>query len=462
MSQPALVSIPQPTRTLPHNLEAEAAVLGASLLGAGAFDEIRALVEPGDFYHPANEAIFEAMAAIDSDGGKINHIAVAEQMRRSSTYRKLSQVGGDAYFGELMSNVITVENIAFYGRLVAAKARARRIILAAQEIAAAGYHEGVDADEYAAEAERHLLALTASSGHAKVARAADVADEVLNDLLRLADRGSAITGVSSGLASLDEQTCGWQAGELIVLAAQPSIGKTALTLQMLCDAAESGIPSLFISLEMRDRPLIRRLLVAKSGVNGTTFRRGSLTGEEWRKVYRARVGLENVLLDVVTGATRMGQIRAVARRWRAATRKDKADRQAILALDYLTLIDLQRERGESKSDAVGRVALELKRLAQELEVPAIVLAQLSRDIDKRGKGKPARPRLSDLRDSGEIEQHADAVVFLYSEQGRHVEQREIEAIVEKQRDGNTGSAKLVFDRPLIRFRDANAQMALPT
>lgn len=441
--------------TMPASIEAERALLGALILHPKCAADVVPLVEPADFYHPAHESIASAIWDLDSSGQPIDAIAIAERMRAAETFHRLRDLGGAAYFAGLMSDVVTVENVTWYARAVAGKARIRRLIQAATEIRAHAFGEYGDADDFLSRAEAQILEVTTDVRAEPPRPVGAIADEVIATMQARAEARADVIGIPSKLCALDGITSGAQPGDLLILAARPSCGKTALAVQWAEASAEGGDPALVVSLEMAPPKLVERVVSGRARVNAEDVRRGRLEGAEWKRVYQARGELATLPLEITNKARTVTRIRAEVRRWRARWRKRWPACRGLVVVDYLGLVDEQRVRGESKSEAIGRVAKALKDLAQECDVAVICLCQLNRESEKQDRP----PRMSDLRDSGEIEQHADVVIFLHTDGERHVAEREVKAIVDKNRNGDTATAALRFLRPYTRFV-GDAQQAL--
>lgn len=440
-----------PTRSLPWSQDAEMSVVGGVLLHPPAFAQVADTVRPEDFYHPAHEAIYAAMVDLDAAGKPIDAITVAEQMRATDTFHKLRAMNGESYFAELTSAVVTIENIAFHARIVQGKAKARRLIETAQEIAAHGYGDYGDVDEYLDAAERSIFAATQSGSKAGYERAQSILKRTVKAIEARYLKKQAVTGVPSGYHKLDAMTQGFQPGELVIIAARPSMGKTGMVMNAVFNAAvEFKIPCLVFSLEMSKESLIERLISMDARIESTRLRGGFLEQRDWIHIVKTGTLISEAPIDIDDGASpTVMDIRARARRWRA----EHPEGLAVIAVDYLQLIDNQREKGENESTAVGRVSKGLKALARELRVTVIALSQLNRALEER---KDKRPVMSDLRDSGAIEQDADLIAFLYRDVVYHPQTNDkgvCEVIVAKQRNGPIGTVKLRFIDEYVRFEN---------
>lgn len=445
------------THVLPHSLDAETSVVGGILVHPKALHQVADLVAPADFYHPAHEAIYRAMLDLDADGKPIDPLTLAEQMRVTDALGKLRGEGGESYFTVLASAVVTVENVAFHARIVHEKATARRMIHAAQEIAARGYSEH-DADGYIDESERAIFEITQGARPARGVSMRQAVSEAVKAIELRFERKQLVTGVPTGFDRLDRMTAGFQPGDLVIIAARPSMGKTTLAMNAVASAAiDQRIPALVFSLEMSYRALTERALCADGRIDSTCLRAGHLSQRDWIALTRAasRVAEAPIRIDD-SGSPTLLDIRARARRWRADVAADveKAGGLGLVVVDYLQLIapsEGGKERNRERE--VAEITRGLKALAKELAVPVVVLAQLNRDCEKRAD---KRPMLSDLRESGAIEQDADLIVFLYRDEiyNKQSEHKGIaEAIVGKQRSGAIGTVRLAFLNQYTRFEN---------
>ena len=447
------------TGTLPHNLDAEKSILGGILLSPVAFAQVADTVAPADFYHPAHEAIYAAMVALDQAHRPIDLLTVADQLRVEDTLGRLRSLGGEAYFGELSGAVVTVENIAFYARMVADLARVRRLAEAADQVAAkARSGDFGDAGEFIGESEKALFAATQSGPRAGYVPLQKILGPVIKTLEARFDHKRPVTGVPSGFEALDELTAGFQPSDLVIIAARPGMGKTSLVMNALQNAAlDHAIPSLVFSLEMSKEQLVERMLSSGARIDSTRVRSGYLEARDFIGLAKHASRLSEARISIDDdGSPSLLEIRARARRWRAQHPIAQYPLAAI-AVDYLQLIDAQRDKGESTADAVGRVSRGLKALAKELRVPVLALSQLNRDVEKRGD---KRPTLADLRDSGAIEQDADVVAFIYRDEVYDENTKEpgiAEIIVAKHRSGPIGFVKLGFEGPTTSFRNLPKQ-----
>jgi replicative DNA helicase len=457
MSAPALAIVPD-ARPLPHSLDAERSVLGALLVypsrSRAILDEIAALLCAGDFYDPLHGVLFAAMERIAAADRPIDTVTLEAQLQADGTLNRLRQRGA-AYLAELTSAIPAVENVAHYARIVRGKAQRRRLIETAQGIAAKGYADEGSDEDYAREAEAEFLSLSLSSeGADYVPLKAALREEIAN-IERRYEAKSDVTGVPSGFAELDLMTSGFQPSTLAIIAARPSMGKTSLVLNAVHRAAErQGVPSLVFSLETSRALLARRLFAADGPIDSRRLGSGRLDSAQFIRLTRSAGRLSELPISLCDASDlTIAEIRRIARRWRA-----KECPQAPLAsvvVDYLQLVrGSAKKKQQNREQEIAEISRELKAMAKEIRVPVIALSQLNRGLESREKDK--RPRLSDLRESGQIEQDADLIAFIYRDEVYHPESKDkgtAEVIVAKQRDGDTGVVRLRFERAFTRFED---------
>lgn len=442
------------SKMLPHNPEAEASVLGGALLAPRALVDVIELVRPADFYHPVNALVFQAMLDLDDAAKPIDPLTVAEQMRTSGTYERLRGVGGEAYFAQLMSTVVTVENLAYHAKLVEDAAARRRFIEAAQE-GQAKARSGED--DWRDGVEASVLRAIEQRDPSTAEDAGRIATRVYQAVCARADTKTSLVGITTGYPSLDRITRGLQPGKLYVIGGRPGDGKTALAVNLLTNAASlANAPGYLFTLEMGREELVERMLSAEARVDSDAMRVGRLdgtgVGSEWDKLYRASSAINkaaSIRVDDEALVT-MRTVRARVRRWISGLAP--ADRpRAIAAVDYLQLVDVEREKGENPAEALGRVSRGLKLLAKELRIPVIALSQLNRGSESRND---RRPTMADLRSSGAIEQDADVVILLWR---RDSAKAETDILVEKNRGGPTSTLPFLFLKPYTRFVEPDDQ-----
>lgn len=426
-------------RVPPHDLHAEEALLGSIFDNAEYLDDVIGKVSAEDFYRERHRQVFEAMCSLAERREPIDAVMVADELRRRDPESKLEAPGVFLTFsGE------TTTNPAFYARIVREKALLRRTIEAAGSIAQLGYEQHGSVPDFLDLAQRRILAATdlASPGSEPEEGRAIVARS-FKRIEKDYGRETGITGIESGIVDLDRITCGFQPADLIVLASRPSVGKTTCGLNWVGHAAlRLGVPSFVLSMEMPKENLTDRLLAAESRVDGNRIRTGQLIESDWAKLAQAAGKIADASLYIddeqnLTATAIAAKTRRVARKLAA-----KGKRLGLIMVDYLTLMKTS-STNDSVSARVGEDVKSLKALAKEMQVPLILLAQLNRELEKGGKRR--RPVMSDLRDSGVIEQAADLLVFIHQEDDRHV------LIVAKQRNGDVGDIGVSFTKHLCRF-----------
>lgn len=450
-------------RTPPHNSDAERALLGALLLDPERLADVVGLLQPEDFYERRHQQLFEVLQQLDERGDPIELVVLSEALRARGSYQ---QVGGADYLLQLSAAVSSSALLDHHARLVVQAATLRRVIREATDIVAQAYDthlDGNSVEDLVQDAERRVLEIGARGDE----RSAEPIDTAIREaFVRLDARsgGGGLTGVDTGFNDLNDMLCGLNKGELIVIAARPSMGKTAFALNLIENAAADrnvspdGKPRILLfSLEMGRQSLVSRMLCSRAGVPAHLLRSGYLTGQQRRDLATAADELcdTKIFIDDTPGLT-MSAVRSRARRL-----KSREKDLHLVVVDYLQLLSFPRS--ESRQQEISNISRSLKELSRELEVPVIALAQLSRAVESRN---PRRPQLSDLRESGSIEQDADVVMMLYRPSyypdERTPENEGIaEVIIAKQRNGPTGEVKLQFTQELMRFRNLSPTEMVP-
>jgi replicative DNA helicase len=438
-------------RLPPQNLEAERAVLGGVLLDNGLLDVVLDLVQEDDFYREAHRQIFGAMLALSERSEAIDYLTLENALRTAGS---LEQVGGAAYIASLTDAVPSLANLRSHATIVRDKAVVRRLISAATEILQASFEESEDLEETLDRAEHLIFTVTQRRGQAGPVPLKDLVKQSFETIEKLYERQAQYTGVPTGFKDLDEMTSGLQAGELIILAARPSMGKTALALNMAQNASlKFKVPTLVFSLEMNKESLVNRLLCSEARVDSHRLRSGTLGDADWGRLARAAGLLSEGLLYIDdTPGIRVMEMRARARRLQADLERQGLPKLGFVVMDYLQLA--QSPKGmDSREREISEISRALKGLAKELQVPVLALSQLSRKVESR---ENKRPILSDLRESGAIEQDADVIMFIHREDfyDKETENKDIaEVIVGKQRNGPTGDVRLRFFKEHTRFEN---------
>ncbi len=434
-------------RVAPHNLDAEESLIGALLLSRDAMGGVAEMgLNSGDFYKPSHQHIYEAIRVLLATGQPVDPITVAEELRRAGI---LEDIGGTSFLLELTAATPAISNATRYARIVQDTALLRRLISVAGEIAELGYDGPEDVATALDEAETKIFEIAEHRVTDSTKAITDLMGLVIDDIERLQEQGHSVTGVPTGYTDLDDLLSGMQPSTLNVIGARPSMGKTAFALGMAVNVAVvSQKPVLFFSLEMGHRELTQRILCSEARVDSSKLRKGQLNAADWSKIGKAVGRLEAPLfIDDNPNVTVM-EIRAKARRLLA-----RHGSIGMILIDYLQLMT-GRGSAENRQVEVSEMSRGLKILARELEVPVVALSQLSRQLEQRAD---KRPMLSDLRESGSIEQDADVVMFLYRDEVYNAESPDrgmAEVIVSKHRSGPIGTKKLVFLGNYTRFDNA--------
>jgi replicative DNA helicase len=437
-----------PLRVPPHNVEAEQALLGSMFLSSEAVEVGMAAVSREDFYRPSHQKIFDAIHHLYSRSVPIDQVSVADRLDAVNT---LEQIGGKAYLLDITGVVPTAANAARYAEIVRRTSMLRDLIAAANQIVSLGYEAPDDMQEVVEEAERTLFQVTNKRVASKFQGMEELLEVSFKQLEELFERQEHISGVPTGFEDLDKLLAGMHRGDLIILAARPSVGKTAFALNIAVNAAKAGAPVALFSLEMAAEQLIQRVLCSEARINSQDVRTGRIKEADWSSIHRAMGQLANLEFYVDdTPSISILEVRAKARR----QLRDKPN--GLIIVDYLQLMQPQGRRSENRQTEIAEISRGLKILAKELNVPVLALSQLSRAVEQRA-GK--RPQLSDLRESGAIEQDADVVMFIDRNTDPRAEDDEddrpqkgmAEIIVAKHRNGPTGTVPLVFNERYTKF-----------
>jgi len=460
---PPIVALPS-GRQPPHNLDAERSALGGVLVKPSAFDEMATILTADDFMLPAHHEIFEAMLALDQRRVPIDVISLGDELKNRGSLGRLE--GGQAYLIELANSVPTAENITHYARLVQEKATLRRLIGACAEIQSRAYGEFGDYEEFLDEAERMVFQVAQKNRRENARPIGEIIPEVLEAISFRGAEKKEITGVPTGFHKLDEITAGFQPENLIIVAARPGVGKTSWALNVASHAALiHRIPVLIFSLEMSKNELMERLLAGEARVDSSRMRRGLMDAGDWRgKIYPAgnRIAQAPMLIDD-SPAVNILELRAKARRFRSdvryfPARKDGPPPLGLVVIDYLQLASgLGGRKDESREREIAEISRGLKALAKELHIPILAVSQLNRSVEKR---EDKTPQLSDLRESGAIEQDADIILFIHRDEMYNAEgggRGKALLKIGKNRAGPTGEVDLTFIREYTRFENYAAE-----
>ncbi|MEJ7763518.1 MAG: replicative DNA helicase [Thermomicrobiales bacterium] len=428
----------------PHNMEAEQSLLGSLMIDRDAIIKVASYVRSSDFYLTSNGYIFQAIIDLYNKREPTDFVTLTDELGRRD---RLDAVGGVAYLSSLLTSVPTAVHVEYYGRIVERTSTLRRLIDAGSEIVAIGYQDGVEAEVALDSAERVLFQITESRTTKDFRSIAEVLDKFFDQIDYMQQHRGDVVGVATGFSDMDQLTGGLQRSDLIILAARPSMGKTALALGIAYGAAlQHGKKVGIFSMEMSAEQLVQRLLSMETGVDSHRLRLGQIDDGEWDRISRAfgRLSEANIFIDDSAAAGVM-DIRSKARRLQAEHGCD------LIVVDYLQL--MSGRRSDNRVQEISEISRGLKGLARELNVPVVALSQLSRAVETRADH---RPMLSDLRESGSIEQDADIVMFIYRDEkyDENSDKKGIaEIIVAKHRNGPVGSINLRFFDQTARFAD---------
>ncbi len=427
----------------PYNQAAEQAVLGALLLAPDSFAAANEILRTEDFYAEGHRNLYQVLYRLAESGSPIDLVTVTEALQQQGL---LDRVGGVGYLASLAGSVPTAVNIGYYARIVAEKGLLRSIISTCSQLAAKGYEEGVEGERLLDEAERIVLELSTrrqSRGFRSLRELLLEALEKIEQLYQNRDRG--VTGLATGFKDIDRLTCGLQPSDLILLAARPSMGKTSLALNIARNVAMNKampVPALVFSMEMSSDQVAQRLLCTEASVSQMSLRKGFIKEDEWPRLSKAATGLAEAPIFVDdTPSISPFEMRSKARRLRAE------HNVGLIVVDYLQLMQVGK-RVENRVQEISEISRFLKSLARELDVPVLALSQLSRAVEQRAGN---RPQLSDLRESGSLEQDADLVMFIYFENPDS--KRVAEIILAKHRNGPVGVERLAFLESYTKFVD---------
>ncbi len=433
-------------RMPPQNIEAEKAVLGAMLIKKEAITQVMEILHGEDFYREAHRIAFEAMQKLTENEEAVDIVTLVEELRKEE---QLERVGGITFVSDLANTVPTAANVTYHAKIVQEKAELRRLIDAATAIAAAAYEDTEDVEAIMDEAEKKILAVAAGQSGGAFESMKDILMRTFERINLLYESKGGLTGLSTGFKDLDTLTSGLQKSDLVLVAARPSMGKTAFTLNIASYVGLHGGICAFFSLEMSKEQLMQRMLCSEGGIDAQHLRTGQLTDEEWTKLVEVadRLNKAPIYIDDTAGITVM-ELRSKARRLKAEHGLD------VIFIDYLQLMQGRPSRNsDNRQQEISEISRSLKALARELDVPVVALSQLSRSVESR---QVKRPMLSDLRESGSLEQDADIVMFLYREDyyDKDTEDKNItEVIIAKHRNGPVDTIKLFFQREFTKFRD---------
>jgi replicative DNA helicase len=436
----------QELRTPPHNDEAERSLLGSIFLDNRVIDEVTSLVQPEDLYRESHRHIFRAMIALHARGDVVDVITLADYLQAE---KLLDAVGGPNFLARLSQDVPSAAHVTYYATIVSRKASLRNFITTAHALVDECYNDVSDFEAFMDDAEAKLFAITQAGVKKNYSTMREIIKEAFAQIEALYQKAEQVTGVPSGFIDLDDITAGWQPSDLVIVAARPAMGKTALTLNMAAHAAiERKVPVAYFSLEMANVQLAIRMLCSEARVDQGKLRTGRMTEQEWARLIKAAGTLSEapIFLDDTPALPIM--------EFRSKARLLKAEQDiGIIFVDYLQLMKARGSNIGSREQEISEISRSLKGIAKELSVPVIALAQLNRGVESRAD---KRPMNSDLRESGAIEQDADIISFIYRDEVYNPESEHKgigEVILGKHRNGSLGTVRLRFFGQYTRFEN---------
>lgn len=438
-------------KRIPSNIEAERSVLGGIFLKPDVFGDIIGFLTPEDFYKNAHGMIYEAMRDVYNTGTKIDAVVVANRLKKNEKYDELV---GDQVLYDIVTGVPTAANVLEYAKIVKEKSTLRKLGDVGTKIVELAYEGYEEVDNILDKAEGLIFKISENADSKDLVSLKDViADEFIR-LEKVYQNKGIATGISSGYSDFDQMTSGFHESDLVILAARPAMGKTAFALNIALNAAmKSNKAVLLFSLEMSSSQLLQRLLAIEAGIGLQKIRNGFLDPDDWGKLGLASMKLSNSEINIADlPNVNVLEIRAIARRLKAAGKLD------MIIIDYLQLIRGSSSKGDNRQQEISEISRALKGIARELDVPVIALSQLSRAPEMRAD---RRPMLSDLRESGAIEQDADMVIFLYRDDYYNEESEDkgiTEVIIGKQRNGPVGTVKLRYFHEYTKFESFTSKI----
>ena len=432
-------------RIPPHSVESEQSILGSIILDKEAIITVAETIQPMDFYKEAHKIIYESMLKLNSNNEPIDLITLIEELRKEG---HLDSIGGISYLTSLSTIVPTTSNVKYYANIVKEKSVMRQLIKASNEIINLGYDASTDVQEILDKAEKNIFDISQEKSGDDIQPINVVLQDTFEMIEKLCTDKSEVTGITTGFADLNKKINGLQRTDLILLAARPAMGKTAFSLNLVQNAALKGDASVAVfSLEMSKEQLVQRMLSAQSNVELSKIKTGNLGESDWPRIIDGMAVLSeaNIFIDDTPGI-KISEIRSKCRRLKIEKGLD------LILIDYLQLMEGEG-KNENRQQEIAKISRSLKILAKELDCPVVALSQLSRSPELR---KDHRPILSDLRETGSIEQDADIVMFLYRDEYYHddSEKKNIgEVIIAKNRHGETGNVELVWFGQVQKFAD---------
>jgi replicative DNA helicase len=459
-------------RVPPHDLDAEAAVLSSVMIDPNAFDRVQDFLKPEHFYSEAHRRIFEACVELKASGQPVDVVQVGSWLK---TRERLAQVGGMGYLTEVLNAAPAVANVQAYGQTIFEKFRIRQLILTCQRVSAQGYTDYGEAQSFIDGAEQSIYNIARTSQSQTTERLIDVMKKSFKALTEAVQRGDRITGVPTGFERYDKLTAGLHDGDLSIVAARPGMGKTSFVLNVAVNVAspkareaahdpnqrweEAGVGCAVFSLEMPREQLANRMVCSEARVDVSKMRTGFLSSQDWNRLTQAAsfLGSLPIWIDdspVLTILDLRAKVRRLQSEFDVVDETGRKTRRiGLVVVDYLQLMK-GRDGVQSREQEISEISRGLKGLAKELKVPVVALSQLNRAVETRSE-KSKRPQISDLRESGAIEQDADNIIFIYRDDYYNREDSPepnvAELIIAKQRNGPTGTAKVRFDKEYTRF-----------
>lgn len=436
-------------RKEPQNLEAEINVLGCAFLSKSALDKVCEELNSSMFYNKQNQIIFDTIKSLNTKNTPIDSTTVSNELEKN---KQLSNIGGLEYLMEVINSVATIANLEYYIKILYEKYILRSLINVSTEIINDSYEEKTEVDEIVESAERNILSVNSDKLGKEIKSIQSILPEVQAQIEELAKDKSGISGIPSGFYELDKKTKGFRKNQVVIIAGRPGSGKSAFALNIATSVSMNAKKSVaFFSLEMGSDEIVKRMFSSVGQIPADTLTTGRLTHNDWKKLSEAMSLLAdtNFYIDDSAGIT-VGEIRRKCRRL-----KNSSKGLDLIIIDYLQLISSSNKYAGNRVQEVSEVSRDIKKLAMELEVPVIALAQLSRNSEQR-KGNDRKPKLSDLRESGSIEQDADIVLFLYSEDyydNITATSSPTEILISKHRSGATGALTLLFEKELSSFKN---------
>jgi len=438
------------SRVPPHDLEAERAVIGAMLVSETAVAQVAETLDAEDFYSEVHRILYRAMMSLYSKGEPIDQLTLTNELRSIDEYDK---IGGRPYVFRLVESVPTASNAGRYAEIVRAKALLRAVIDAGSRISEDAFREPEDVNEALDSAEQLIYNVSNRNLKEQLSPVSELASGALEMIQRLYEQEGEVTGVETGFDDLDRLTTGFHKSDLVVLAARPAMGKTAMALNAIWHAAgQQKLPVAIFSLEMSKEQLVQRLISQTTRIPTQALRSGNVKAEDWPKLVRGvgEVSDAPIWIDDTAGVTLM-EMRAKVRRLSSQLLARGDVPLSLVVVDYLQLMVGQNNRHDNRQQEIAEISRGLKVLARDLDVPVLAIAQLSRAVEQR---HDKRPLLSDLRDSGAIEQDADMVMFLYRDEYYNPDSDDkgiAEVIVGKHRNGPTGKVQLAWMEQYTKF-----------